>query len=227
MNLYDYEVKCARDGMVKDFKDMLSMEADNSRELRYMKQRQYQNRYFLVEGYKRVFWQYMPLIGDKMWLDALDGANKFLTDTTIDKRKNTPEKQSTTMLRSMFNVRFGFTNANIYKIMPLYSLGLGCGVISYRVYFTCEDIPDEKLILSVPILSNLDPKTMVKMDMKDLEFRHLMSVFTLALSVIDDESGGTVSTTTLIEFPTDMIQDEDICKTAKARLGLHRVPIKE
>ena len=103
-DFYDYEQQATREKIERGFKDMLQMEKDNSTELRQLKIRQYQNRFFLISKYKDVFMRYMPLIGDKMWVSAIESASKFLTDKTIDKRKNTPEKQGMATLRSMLDV---------------------------------------------------------------------------------------------------------------------------
>lgn len=227
MDFYDYEQQATREKMEREFKDMLQMDKDNSTELRQLKLRQYQNRFFLISKYKEVFAQYMPLVGGKMWVDAIESANKFLTDKTIDKRKNTPEKQGMTTLRGLLDVRFGFTNANVYKIMGTCDFGWDIGVTSYKLYFTCEDAPDEKFIISIPVLSNMNPRHLLKPEMTDEEFNHVMSSFTLYLSVIDEESDGFISTTTLFNFSGEFKEDKELCKIATGRLGLHRVPIKE
>jgi hypothetical protein len=227
MVFYDYEQQMTREKLEREFRDMLQMEKDNSTELRQLKLRQYQNRFFLISKYKEVFAQYMPLIGGTMWIDAIESASKFLTDKTIDKRKNTPEKQGMTTLRSMFDVRFGFTNVNIYKITGLCGFGWDAGVTSYKLYFTCEDAPDEKFILSIPVLSNMNPKHLLKPEMTDEEFNRVMSSFALYLSCIDEESDGFISTATLFNFPDEFKEDKELCKIVTGRLGLHRVPIKE
>ena len=227
MDFYDYEHQMTREKIERKFKDMLQMDKEDSTELRQLKLRQYQNRFFLISKYKEVFEQYMPCIGDTMWVEAIESANKFLTDKTIDKRKNTPEKQGMSTLRSMFDVRFGFTNTNVYKITGLCGLGWDVGVTSYQLYFTCEDAPDEKFILSFPVLSNMNPRHLLKQEMTDEEFNRVMSSFTLYLSVIDKESDGYISTTTLFNFSDEFKEDKDICKIVTERLGLHRVPIKE
>ena len=226
MDFYDYEQQAAREKLEREFKDMLQMEKDNSTELRQLKLRQYQNRFFLINKYKEVFAQYMPLIGDTMWVDAIESASKFLTDKTIDKRKNTPEKQGMTTLRSMFDVRFGFTNVSIYKITGFCGFGWDIGVTSYQLYFTCEDAPDEKFILSFPVLSNMNPRYLLKPEMTDEEFNRVMISFTLRLSVIDGESNGFISTATLFNFSDEFKGAEELCKIVTERLGLHRVPIK-
>lgn len=227
MDFYDYEQQMTREKLEQEFKDILQMEKDNSTELRQLKLRQYQNRFFLISKYKEVFEQRMPCIGDTMWVDAIKSANKFLTDKTIDKRKNTPEKQGMMTLRSMFDVRFGFTNVNIYKITGMCDFGWDTGVTSYKLYFTCEDAPDEKFIISIPILSKMDPRRLLKPEMDDEEFNRIMISFTLYLSVIDGESDGFISTATLFNFPDEFKGAEELCKIVTERLGLHRVPIKE
>lgn len=227
MDFYDYEQQATREKMEREFKDMLQMEKDNSTELRQLKLRQYQNRFFLINKYKEIFAQYMSLVGGKMWVDAIESASKFLTDKTIDKRKNTPEKQGMATLRSMLDVQFGFTNVNVYKITGLCSFGWDIGVTSYQLYFTCEDAPDEKFIISIPVLSNMNPRYLLKPEMTDEEFNHVMSSFTLYLSVIDKESDGYIHTTTLFNFSDEFKEDKELCKIATERLGLHRVPIKE
>lgn len=227
MDFYDYEQQMTREKLEQEFKDMLQMEKDNSTKLRQLKLRQYQNRFFLIGKYKEIFSQYMPLVGGGMWVDAIANASKFLTDKTIDKRKNTPEKQGMTTLRNMFNVRFGFTNVNIYKITGLCGFGLDIGVTSYQLYFTCEDAPDEKFIISIPVLGNMNPRYLLKPEMSDEEFNRVMSSFSLYLSVIDDESDGGIHTTTLFNFSNEFKEDKELCKIVTERLGLHRVPIKE
>lgn len=227
VDFYDYECKMAREKLERDFKDMLQMEKDNSAELRRLKLRQYQNRFFLIGKYKEILSQYMPLIGGGMWIDAIESANKFLTDKTIDKRKNTPEKQGMTTLRGLLDVRFGFTNVNIYKITGLCSFGWDIGVTSYQLYFTCENAPDEKFILSIPVLRQIDPRRLLKPEMSDEEFNRVMSSFTLYLSVIDKESDGYIHTTTLFRFSDEFKEDKELCKIVTERLGLHREPIKE
>lgn len=227
VDFYDYECQMARAKLERDLKDMLQMEKDNSTELRQLKLRQYQNRFFLIGKYKEIFSQYMPLIGDKMWVDAIKHASKFLTDKTIDKRKNTPEKQGMTTLRGMFDVRFGFTNVNVYKITGLCGFGWDIGVTSYQLYFTCEDAPDEKFIISIPVLSNMNPRYLLKPEMSDEEFNRIMSSFSLYLSVIDGESDGFISTATLFNFSDEFKGAEELCKIVTGRLGLHREPIKE
>ena len=227
MDFYDYEQQMTREKLEREFRDMLQMEKDNSTELRQLKLRQYQNRFFLISKYKEAFSQYMPLVGDKMWTQAIEYASKFLTDKTIDKRKNTPEKQGMVMLRNLLNIRFGFTNVNIYKITGLCDFGWGVGVTSYKLYFTCEDAPDEKLILSIPVMNNMNPKRLLKPEMNDEEFNHVMRGFTLYLSVIDEESDGYISTTTLFNFSDEFKDDKELCKIVTGRLGLHQVPIKE
>lgn len=227
VDFYDYECRMAREKLERDFKDMLQMEKDNSTELRQLKLRQYQNRFFLIGKYKEILSQYMPLIGGTMWIDAIESANKFLTDKTIDKRKNTPEKQGMTTLRSMLDVRFGFTNVNVYKITGMCDFGWDVGVTSYKLYFTCEDAPDEKFIVSIPVLRNMNPRYLLKPEMTDEEFNRIMSCFSLYLSVIDEESDGYISTTTLFRFPDEFKEDTELCKIVTERLGLHRVPIKE
>jgi hypothetical protein len=227
MDFYDYEQQMTREKLEREFRDMLQMEKDNSTELRQLKLRQYQNRFFLISKYKDVFEQYMPLVGDKMWVDVIKSASKFLTDKTIDKRKNTPEKQGMALLRSLLNIRFGFTNVNIYKITGLCGFGCDIGVTSYKLYFTCEDAPDEKFIISIPVISRMNPKHLLKPEMDDEEFSRVMISFTLYLSVIDDESDGFISTTTLFNFPDEFKGAEELCKIATERLGLHRVPIKK
>lgn len=227
MDFYDYENQMTREKLEQEFKDMLQMENDNSTELRQLKLRQYQNRFFLINKYKEVFEQYMPCIGGTIWIDAIESANKFLTDKMIDKRKNTPEKQGMATLRSMFDVRFGFTNVNIYKITGLCGFGWDTGVTSYQLYFTCEDAPDEKFIISIPVLSNMNPRHLLKPEMNDEEFGRIMSSFSLYLSVIDKESDGYISTTILFNFSNEFKEDKELCKIVTERLGLHRVPIKE
>lgn len=227
MDFYDYEQNGFRRYMEREFQDMLQMEKDNSTKLRQLKLRQYQNRFFIISKYKEVFSQYMPFIGDKMWVSAIESANKFLTDKTIDKRKNTPEKQGMTTLRGLIDVRFGFTNANVYKIVGTCGFGWDVGVTSYQLYFTCEDAPDEKFIISIPVLSNMNPRYLLKPEMTDEEFSCIMSSFSLYLSVIDEESDGYLRTTTLFKSPDEFKEDKDLCKIVTGRLGLHRVPIKE
>ena len=227
VDFYDYECQMARAKLERDFKDMLQMDKEDSTELRQLKLRQYQNRFFLIGKYKEIFSQYMPLVGGGMWVDAIEHASKFLTDKTIDKRKNTPEKQGMVMLRNLLNIRFGFTNVNIYKITGLCDFGWGVGVTSYKLYFTCEDAPDEKLILSIPVMNNMNPKRLLKPEMNDEEFNHVMRGFTLYLSVIDEESDGYISTTTLFNFSDEFKDDKELCKIVTGRLGLHQVPIKE
>lgn len=227
MDFYDYEQQAAREKLEQEFKDMLQMDKEDSTELRQLKLRQYQNRFFLISKYKEIFSQYMPLVGGGMWIDAIENASKFLTDKTIDKRKNTPEKQGMSTLRGMFNVRFGFTNVNIYKITGLCGFGWDIGVTSYQLYFTCEDAPDEKFIISIPVLRQIDPRRLLKPEMTDEEFNLVMRSFTLYLSVIDEESDGFISTTTLFNFSGEFKEDKELCKIVTERLGLHRVPIKE
>lgn len=227
MDFYDYEHQMTREKLEQEFRDMMQMDKDNSTELRQLKLRQYQNRFFLISKYKEVFEQYMPLVGNKMWVDAIEFANKFLTDKTIDKRKNTPEKQGMAQLRALLNIRFGFTNVNIYKITGLCGFGWGIGVTSYQLYFTCEDAPDEKFILSIPVISRMNPKHLLKPEMDDEEFNRVMSNFTLYLSVIDEESDGCIHTTTLFDFSNEFKEDKELCKLVTERLRNHRVPIKE
>lgn len=227
VDFYDYECKMTREKLERDFKDMLQMEKDNSTELRQLKLRQYQNRFFLIGKYKEVFSQYMPLVGDKMWVSAIESSNKFLTDKTIDKRKNTPEKQGMATLRGLLDVRFGFTNVNVYKITGMCDFGWDIGVTSYQLYFTCEDAPDEKFIISIPVLNNMNPRYLLKPEMSDEEFGRVMSNFSLYLSVIDKESDGCLHTTTLFRFQDEFKEDKELCKIVTGRLGLHRVPIKE
>lgn len=227
MDFYDYEQKMTREKLEREFRDMLQMEKDNSTELRQLKLRQYQNRFFLISKYKDVFEQYMPLVGNKMWVDAIEYASKFLTDKTIDKRKNTPEKQGMAQLRALLNVRFGFTNVNVYKITGMCDFGWDAGVTSYKLYFTCEDAPDEKFIISIPVISRMNPKHLLKPEMDDEEFSRVMRSFSLYLSCIDEESDGYISTTTLFNFSDEFKDDKDLCKLVTGRLGLHRVPIKE
>ena len=227
VDFYDYECQMARAKLERDFKDMLQMDKEDSTELRQLKLRQYQNRFFLIGKYKEIFSQYMPLVGGGMWVDAIEHASKFLTDKTIDKRKNTPEKQGMTTLRGMFDVRFGFTNVNVYKITRLCSFGWDIGVTSYQLYFTCEDAPDEKFIISIPVLRQMDPRRLLKPEMSDEEFNRVMSGFSLYLSVIDKESDGCIHTTTLFNFSGEFKEDKELCKIVTERLGLHRVPIKE
>lgn len=226
-SFYDYEEHVTRQQIEKGFLDMLQMDKDNSTQLRQLKLRQHQNRFFLVSEYKRLFAQYMPLVGDKMWVNAIESANKFLADKTIDKRKNTPEKQGMATLRSMFDVRFGFTNVNIYKIIGLCNFGWDVGVTSYSIYFTCEAAPDEKFIISIPVLSNMNPKRLLKSEMTDEEFNRVMSSFTLYLSVIDEESGECIHTTTLFNFSGEFKEDNELCKIVIERLKAHRGSIKE
>ena len=64
VDFYDYECQMAREKLERDFKDMLQMEKDNGTELRQLKLRQYQNRFFLISKYKEIFSQHMPLVGD-------------------------------------------------------------------------------------------------------------------------------------------------------------------
>lgn len=227
MDFYDYEQQVAREKLEREFRDMLQMDRDYSTELRQLKLRQHQNRFFLIGKYKEILSQYMPLIGGTMWIDAIESANKFLTDETIDKRKNTPEKQGMTTLRGLLDVRFGFTNVNVYKITRLCSFGWDIGVTSYQLYFTCEDAPDEKFILSIPVLNNMNPRYLLKQEMDDAEFNRILSSFSLYLSVIDEESDGYIHTTTLFIFSNEFKEDKELCKIATERLGLHRVPIKE
>lgn len=227
MDFYEYEQQATRGKIEREFKDILQMDRDNSTELRQLKLRQYQNRFFLISKFKELFSQYMPFVGDKMWIDAIESANKFLTDKTIDKRKNTPEKQGMVNLRTLLGVRFGFTNANIYKIVGTYDFGWDIGVTSYKLYFTCEDAPDEKFIISIPVISRMDPRRLLKPEMDDEEFGRIMSSFSLCLSVIDEESDGCISTTTLFNFSDEFKEDKELCKIVTGRLGLHRVPIKE
>lgn len=227
MDFYDYEGKMTREKLEQEFRDMMQMEKDNSTELRRLKLRQYQNRFFLISKYKDVFEQYMPLVGNKMWVDAIESASKFLTDKTIDKRKNTPEKQGMVQLRALLNVRFDFTNVNVYKIVGTCDFGWDVGITSYKLYFTCEDAPDEKFILSIPVLSKMDPRHLLKPEMDDEGFNRVMRSFSLCLSVIDEESKGYISTTTLFRFPDEFKGAEELCEIATGRLGLHRVPIKE
>lgn len=227
MDFYDYEHQMTREKLEQEFRDMMQMEKDNNTELRQLKLRQYQNRFFLISKYKALFEQYMPCIGGKIWVDAIESASKFLIDKTIDKRKNTPEKQGMTTLRSMFDVRFGFTNVNVYKITGMCDFGWDAGVTSYKLYFTCEEVPDEKFVVSIPVLSKMDPRCLLKPEMDDEEFNRVMRSFSLYLSCIDEESDGYISTTTLFDFPDEFKGAEELCKIATERLGLHRVPIKE
>lgn len=227
IDFYDHEQQMTREKLEREFRDMLQMEKDNSTELRRLKLRQHQNRFFLISKYKEVFEQYMPLVGGTMWIDAIDYANKFLTDKTIDKRKNTPEKQGMVQLRALLNIRFGFTNVNVYKITGMCDFGWDVGVTSYKLYFTCEDSPDEKFIISIPVMKRMDPRRLLKPEMDDEEFNRVMRSFSLYLSVIDEESKGYISTTTLFNFSDEFKEDEELCKIATERLGLHRVPIKE
>lgn len=226
-DFYNYEDRVTRQQIEKGFLDMLQMDKENSTQLRQLKLRQYQNRFFLVREYKRLFAQYMPLVGDKMWINAIESANTFLNDKTIDKRKNTPEKQGMATLRSLLNVRFDFTNVNIYKIVGLCNFGWDIGVTSYQLYFTCENAPDEKFIISIPVLSNMNPKTLIKSEMTDEEFNRVMRSFTLYLSVIDKESGGTIHTTTLFNFSGEFKEDKELCKIVTERLKEHRGSIEE
>lgn len=227
IDFYDYEQQATREKLEREFQDMLQMDKDNSIELRRLKLRQYQNRFFLISKCKEVFSQYMPLVGDKMWIDAIEYANKLLTDKTIDKRKNTPEKQGMTQLRALLNIRFGFTNVNVYKIVGMFDFGWDVGVTSYKLYFTCEDAPDEKFIISIPVLNNMNPRYLLKQEMDDAEFNRILSSFSLCLSVIDKESDGYLNTTTLFIFFKEFKEDKELCKIVTERLGLHRVPIKE
>ena len=227
IDFYDYEQQMTREKLERDFKDMLQMDKDNSTELRRLQLRQHQNRFFLISKYKEVFAQYMPLVGDTIWIDAIEFANKFLTDKTIDKRKNTPEKQGMVQLRALLNIRFGFTNVNVYKIMCTCDFGWDVGVTSYKLYFTCEDVPDEKFIISIPVLSRMDPRRLLKPEMDDGDFNRVMRSFSLSLSVIDKELDGHIGITTLFNFLDEFKEADELCKIVTGRLGLHRVPIKE
>lgn len=225
MDFYDYEQQMTREKIEQEFRDMLQMDKNNSTELRQLKLRQHQNRFFLISKYKDVFEQYMALVDGKMWIDAIEFANKFLTDKTIDKRKNTPEKQGMVMLRSLLNVRLGFTNPNVYKITGVCDFGWDVGVTSYKLYFTYEDTPDEKFIISIPVLSRMNPTYLLKPEMDDEEFNRVMRSFSLYVSVIDKESDGYISTTTLFNFVNEFKGGEELCKIVTERLRDHRAPV--
>lgn len=227
MDFYDYEQKMTREKLEQEFRDMLQMDRDNSTELRRLKLRQYQNRFFLISKYREVFSQYIPFIGDKMWIDAIESANKFLTDKTIDKRKTTPEKKGMLNLRWLVEVRFGFTNVNVYKITSMCDLGWDVGVTSYKLYFTCKDAPDEKFIISIPVLSKMNPSHLLKPETDDVDFNRIMCSLSLRLSVIDGESDRFISTATLFDFSDEFKEADELCKLITERLGLHRVPVKE